>query len=1224
MKIHLKCLHHCLLLAALLCGSAHAEDIDIFGGTTTVDPNLPNVIFVLDNSANWSRQSQQWPGGVDQGQSEVRAIKTALAAQVGRLNIGLVEYSTSSNSANNDGGYVRHDLQELTDASFAVLEGKLDAIFNNINGSEEKRGSSNLYGYLPYDFYNYLSGSAQSKVGVGTPEGLADKNAYASEFNLFNSPIDEFNACGNTYLIFIGNNTNGSIEGEDANNSKALKELYLALGEDAPDALAGDSVSTAGGPIAMPTFIPKIVKGEDIFVPEEIIPGYTEPEQVIPAATLGTSAACWKSSQAALCTAAESSGLCKDKQNCSCTAVSTNRTGCKTNGSLANQTWRWTVYTSGWTIPEKVVEDTVIPAYTKPGEDQTIFVAGSDAEADKTTGLDFNFDDWAKFLYDYGVPVTVSKDGDTFTERVSVKTYTIDVFNRDQLPALSAVWFSAANAGHGRYFQAKSEDQIVEAINTSLSDIVAVSSSFAAVALPLSATNATRRDNEVYIGMFRPAPGKKPRWFGNVKRFQLALFNGVPELADVNLKRAINIENGFATDCAESFWSSDTAAYWENLGVEPPPRSKCPSAITEGKQWSDLPDGPQVEKGGVAQVTREGPAGTARKLYTVKSDVLQLIDDSDASALGGDTVLDYLRGDLPGLVGLGPTDSEIMPDTGLRASIHGDVVHSRPLTVLYDADTVRLFYGANDGLFRAVDTSTGAEKWALLHPEHRSKIQRLYDNSPRIDYEGADQEAGFTYTAKDYFFDGPTGQIVSYEKPDDPDSEALGELLYAYIYPTMRRGGRMVYGLDVTDPDTPELMWSHGCPNLDNDAGCTAGFGDIGQTWSTPMGGYLAGYTGNDEDPDPVVIFGGGFDDCLNADQAAYPAACSSANGKGVYLVDGVTGALIKYFATDAPVVTEVAPVDLNFDGIIDFVYVADVAGNLYRIRFADLKQDLTNLTTVPVGALVPRDNTSGKEWLIEKIATIPAENDGTQRRFYNAPAIALFRGTIFVTIGSGDRERPLEANYPYAADVENRFYVLLDSPFADYTAEQLAIADAKTYNRAVVNLEGDTMFVVGTEMPEDKQLSDFDGWYINLPARGEQVANPAVSGGGKVFFNTFQPGGVSTGLCERPTGIGKNYTMDLFAPKETEGELCPGGGFCIPPIIATVDVPKGCESDDCYFKPREDCVGDECQPDCSSNPDADCETTTLCIVGGFDVCKLDPVVDPKRGRVYFTEKVDK
>ena len=42
----------------------------------------------------------------------------------------------------------------------------------------------------------------------------------------------------------------------------------------------------------------------------------------------------------------------------------------------------------------------------------------------------------------------------------------------------------------------------------------------------------------------------------------------------------------------------------------------------------------------------------------------------------------------------------------------------------------------------------------MLAPEHMAKIQRLYDNTPRIDFEGASQDVGFTYEPKDYFFDG--------------------------------------------------------------------------------------------------------------------------------------------------------------------------------------------------------------------------------------------------------------------------------------------------------------------------------------------------------------------------------------------------------------------------------------------------------------------------------------
>jgi type IV pilus assembly protein PilY1 len=49
----------------------------------------------------------------------------------------------------------------------------------------------------------------------------------------------------------------------------------------------------------------------------------------------------------------------------------------------------------------------------------------------------------------------------------------------------------------------------------------------------------------------------------------------------------------------------------------------------------------------------------------------------------------------------------------------------------------------------------------------------------------------------------------------------------------MRRGGRMIYAFDVTNPGTPSLLWKVGCPNLGNDDGCTAGMSGIGQTWST-------------------------------------------------------------------------------------------------------------------------------------------------------------------------------------------------------------------------------------------------------------------------------------------------------------------------------------------------------------------------------------------------------
>ena len=65
-------------LPALLsiCTPAFGIDTDIFTINSTNGGPPPNVLIVLDNTSNWARQSQHWPGGTQQGQSEVNAIKT--------------------------------------------------------------------------------------------------------------------------------------------------------------------------------------------------------------------------------------------------------------------------------------------------------------------------------------------------------------------------------------------------------------------------------------------------------------------------------------------------------------------------------------------------------------------------------------------------------------------------------------------------------------------------------------------------------------------------------------------------------------------------------------------------------------------------------------------------------------------------------------------------------------------------------------------------------------------------------------------------------------------------------------------------------------------------------------------------------------------------------------------------------------------------------------------
>lgn len=1100
-----------LVVLGFSFGMAKAEDIDVFIGGE-VNSALPNVIFILDNTANWSRQSQDWPGGLTQGESEARAIKAALAGMVdkdtgeAKLNVGMLEFTTSGN-ADKDGGFVRFDLQALTPDGYTALSKELDEILapGGVNDTKEKRNANTAYGNLMYDLYNYLGGFSQSwGADNGTEPTKADPAGYSSQYGRFASPLTNANMCSNTYLIFIGNPNESGPAPDSSTNSAALRALYAALG-DSPEKLAQES---SGTPLPLPSATS------------------TKTQEI---KDLGYSKACYKDSEVASCNVDESAtgGLCAGKLNCGCSLSSKLTTGgtpsCVTTGGTNKLTARLLVSQTG----EVTAVTPVVGDY------------------DKTSGAAWNLDDWAKFLHNYGVPVPESK-----TERVKITSYMIDVFNKSQDLEQTKLFLSAALVSNGRYFAAKNEDAILNAIDSALSDILSVSATFSAATLPLSASNRSQSDNEVYIGMFRPY--SEPRWFGNLKRYKIGLVSNAAELVDVNGESAVNKLTGFLAECAKSYWTLENGNYWESLSLTPPPLSECTKANIE--KWSDSPDGPFVEKGGAAQVSRYSDL-SERKVLTVSGGSLA---DVTAADLGGDaTLLGYLKGTTGG-------SSEKMSSGAAasagRPSIHGDVIHSRPMPINYGGTTgTVLFYGVNDGLFRAVKGKDGTELWSLLASEHVNKLKRLYDNSPLIAFPNADSTKN--PLPKDYFFDGSVGQLVTYAADNTVSS--------AYIYPTMRRGGRMIYALDVTNPSSPSLLWKRGCPEPGSDTtGCDSDFESIGQTWSTPQGGSLAGYA------KPIVIFGGGYDaNCLDPDTATFD--CTSATGKGVYVLDAANPSLLtKVLATDAPIVGDIALADVNFDGKTDFAYAADAAGGLWRVNFVSMDSN---------GALTTLNK---DDWTITKIAS----SEGDNRRFLNGPALAVYKNSVYVTLGSGNRERQLKSNYPYQTEVEDRFYVFLDSPGSSSAAVDL---DGSLMLNSVASSNcGATGIYPGGSLR---------GWYYDLAGRGEQVINPSVIDVGKVFFNSYQPGGDSAGVCAGPKGIAAGYSASLFtgACELTKTTLV--GPPPIPPTIPPPVCIAKCDTPNPTF--ISVCIG--CNP-------------------GLSTSEIEPTVDQTRQKIYWKTDVDR
>jgi len=771
-------------------------------------------------------------------------------------------------------------------------------------------------------------------------------------------------------------------------------------------------------------------------------------------------------------------------------------------------------------------------------------------------------DEWARFL----------------NTNMGVVTYTIDVNpgTTGQGPGWSALLRSAADVGKGKYFAVNSAtgggDKIVEALLSIFSEIQSENSAFASASLPVSVNTQGTYLNQVFIGMFRP--DATPRWFGNLKQYQLradvdASGNVVSlRLADKNNEPVINPLNGFISPCSRSFWSTDDV-YWPSdyFGT-------CVSANLS----SNAPDGEIVEKGAAAQRLRSqlnalGVGGRSvltcstcggGALLSFNTDTASIAALGVANDTEQSTLINWVRG-----ANNAAGEPTTTPAT-IRASVHGDVVHSRPLAIDYGGTTgVVVFYGGNDGMLRAIDgnkpDSSGGELWSFVAPEHYGRLKRLRNNTPAVSFPNAAPGA----TPKDYFFDGPIGAYRS------------GSTVW--IYPTMRRGGSHVYAFDVSTPTAPTLKWKRGPAELPN----------VGQTWSEPKIVKVAGYPLASATKSPLIIMGGGYDPCEDQD-AAPNTACTAPKGNRVYVIDADTGAVLKSLGVGGAdgdailrsVAADVTPVDSNFDGYIDVAYAVDTAANIYRIDIG---------------------NNDPANWTVKRIASLGCSSSAEcARKFLHAPEVVVMGDHNAVLVGSGNRERPLMTNA--AANVDNGFFMVKD----DRSAGQPLITITN-----LVDVDPD----VPLDADQQAALATSKGWFIRFGTGKcanaqtpnchdkEQVVTSAVVVAGVAYFSTHTPTPASQ--CGANLGLARGYAVNFMNATAANGDSLystfAGGGLPPSPVPAVVTVAL---------------TGVDGKP--VTNPDGSPVTANVpVVIGGGGVSGIDPSlvkVNPSgvRGRVYW------
>lgn len=812
-------------------------------------------------------------------------------------------------------------------------------------------------------------------------------------------------------------------------------------------------------------------------------------------------------------------------------------------------------------------------------------------------------DEFARFLYETDVsPIKGQQNVITYSIAVYDKTQETQTATQAQINQASSI----ARVGGGKYFAATDGDKLVSSLISILNEIQSINSTFVTASLPVNTNAQGEFLNQVYIGMFRPDAKGGPRWWGNIKQYRLAcMMPGGTESTDCKCVGSVcpsvqlvdsasvainNAATGFIVPTAKSYWSKDST-FWAN-----DPKGSPASA-------TDLPDGEVVEKGGAAQRLRTlyATSQTSRKIYTCPADgtscfnkdlsatttnktafdittvtgtafsasnadtffaSTSLVEPTSSTTYGSltsaqktaalDKLIQWTRGMDNAGDELGPGSP-----TTVRPSIHGDVIHSRPVAIDYGASGVVIFYASNDGLLHAIKGSQtasdgGDELWSFIAPEFYPKLNRLRVNSPMVKVPTT--PAGITPTPepKNYSFDGP---ITAFKTK-------AGK---TYLYVTARRGGPLLYAFDVTDPTKPQVLWK---------INASGDFSNLGMTFSAPtLLNLKASST-------PVLAFGGGYAGGYNSSGAAIcedqrttgSSTCTA--GKGVYFVNATTGAFIKhvsggYLGTaaqtmDFSIPSDIYPMDSNFDGFIDRIYVGDLGGYLWRIEVND---------------------TDTSNWTARVLASF-----GTDKKLFFRPAILQQKDYTAVAVGSGDREKPL------ATSSADGFYLVKDLYTNILTSGE----------RMTPRVPNDLLCVTTTNGCTSTATIDTFGWQSKLQA-GEKVVNSPRVAFNVMNFATNIPTSLAEGQCAN-LGDARSYQLDALTgtSKLSTPYLLVGqsglGGLLPTAFIGTVKISDGVKLPVIIgggVGGDETCVG----PACAQNK-------TL-------------VIDPVRSRKYRYNKVD-
>lgn len=705
----------------------------------------------------------------------------------------------------------------------------------------------------------------------------------------------------------------------------------------------------------------------------------------------------------------------------------------------------------------------------------------------------------------------------------SIKTYTIGfgpIANTE-----GGNLNDVARAGGGRYFPASNSAALIDVFEEIISEVVSAATSVAAPGAAVNSLNRFEHLDEIYYSLFEPSVNVN--WRGNIKRYRLK--DGV--IVDVEGKSAVSNEDSRFDKDAWSWWSPGADG----------------AAVTSGGSASTLlPDTRRL-------FTWFGAYGTAMNadLY-VNPAATAAADGSaaDAVILGNTylssttTATDITMGvdRLPNYASLTTTQRRAVKDqaitllrggtNALRKNGYGAAIHASPLLISFDIDdngtpsdysddksVNTVFVGDSTGVLHMIDTGEpssdsettnksntgGVEGFAFIPQELLRNAALLSENTLKVGPLGGQ------------YIHGMDGQWSAWRLDNNGDKKIdSGDGDHVYIYGGMRRGGQNVFALDVTTVRRPmanarpKLLWvveggKTGTP-----------YQDMGQSWSTPKSQWVKW----DGAKKRVVFFTGGYDSAVHDGVQTFTNSLQK--GRQVYMVDAITGQLLwwatnqvmsgspsstavpdmKYSITAQPVV-----MDRNGNGMVDGIYVVDLAGQVFRFDFDESATSASNFVRQAV--VVAKLGATGRSVSnTSDAATVTLDN----RRFFDAPVASYIRsadgGDLMLALISGNREMPKEV------DTQEIAFLIRDVgawSVAPKTRATLTLADMSDATSA--------------------NVAAGDAWYMKLDrSSGEKGMGSPTIFNFAMLFTTYAP--YNNGMvveCQPDIGRSRLYVLNAL-----------------------------------------------------------------------------------------------